>query len=93
MLQDGIEITLDIAINVAVYGIDPQAGMKWEQMSLNPTEMDWLNLDKVTLRKICTVFNIAPELMGGHGAEEIQQLPGSQESSLHGSNTSSHGLL
>ena len=41
-----------------------EAGMKWEQMSLNPTEMDWLNLDKVTLRKICTVFNIAPELMG-----------------------------
>lgn len=41
-----------------------EAGMKWEQMSLGPKEMDWLNLDKVTLRKICTVFNIAPELMG-----------------------------
>ena len=41
-----------------------EAGMKWEQMSLGPKEMDWLGLDKVTLRKICTVFNIAPELMG-----------------------------
>jgi len=41
-----------------------EAGMKWEPMSLTPAEMDWLNLDKVTLRKICTVFNIAPELMG-----------------------------
>lgn len=41
-----------------------EAGMSWEQMSLSPKEMDWLNLDKVTLRKICTIFNIAPELMG-----------------------------
>jgi len=41
-----------------------EAGMKWEQMSLSPKEMDWLNLDKVTLRKICTVFNLAPELLG-----------------------------
>lgn len=41
-----------------------EAGMDWKPMSLSPKEMDWLNLDKVTLRKICTVFNIAPELMG-----------------------------
>jgi hypothetical protein len=41
-----------------------EAGMDWKQMSLGPKEMDWLGLDKVTLRKICTVFNIAPELMG-----------------------------
>ena len=41
-----------------------EAGMSWEQMSLGPKEMDWLNLEKTTLRKICTVFNIAPELMG-----------------------------
>jgi len=36
----------------------------FKQMSINAKEGDWTNLDKLTTRKICRVFNVAPELIG-----------------------------
>lgn len=36
----------------------------FKQMSINAKEGDWTNLDKLTTRKICRVFNIAPEIIG-----------------------------
>jgi HK97 family phage portal protein len=36
----------------------------WKQNSISPHDMDWLNADKMTTRKICRVYGIAPELIG-----------------------------
>jgi HK97 family phage portal protein len=36
----------------------------FKQMSISSKEGDWTNLDKLTTRKICRVFNIAPEIIG-----------------------------
>lgn len=41
-----------------------EAGMDWKQFSLSPKDMDWLNSDKTNTRKICTVFNVDPSLIG-----------------------------
>jgi len=36
----------------------------WEQLSMSPHDMDWLNADKTTAQKVCSIFNVAPELIG-----------------------------
>jgi HK97 family phage portal protein len=36
----------------------------FKQMSINAKEGDWTNLDKLTTRKICRVFGVAPEIIG-----------------------------
>ncbi len=41
-----------------------EGGLKWMQISMNPTEMDWLNGRKMTKREICQVFQVPPELIG-----------------------------
>jgi len=41
-----------------------EAGIKWQSFAITPRDMDWLNSDKLNSRKICSVFNVAPELIG-----------------------------
>lgn len=41
-----------------------EAGIKWQAFAITPKDMDWLNSDKLNTRKICSVYNVAPELIG-----------------------------
>lgn len=41
-----------------------EAGIKWQSFAITPRDMDWINSDKLNTRKICAVFNVAPELIG-----------------------------
>jgi len=41
-----------------------EAGIKWQSFAITPRDMDWINSDKMNARKICSVFNVAPELIG-----------------------------
>jgi len=41
-----------------------EGGVKWEPWAITPKDMDWLNSDKMNARKICSVYNVAPELIG-----------------------------
>lgn len=41
-----------------------EGGIKWESFAITPRDMDWINSDKLNSRKICSVYNVAPELIG-----------------------------
>jgi len=41
-----------------------QAGLEWEQISISPKDMDWVNAIKMNRREICAVFGVPPELLG-----------------------------
>lgn len=41
-----------------------EGGLKWESFAITPKDMDHFNSDKMTSRKICSVYNVAPELIG-----------------------------
>lgn len=41
-----------------------EGGLKWESFAITPKDMDWTNSDKLNSRKICSVFKVAPELIG-----------------------------
>jgi len=41
-----------------------EGGLKWESIAITPKDMDWLGSDKLNTRKICSVFKVAPELIG-----------------------------
>lgn len=41
-----------------------EGGVKWEPWAITPKDMDWLNSDKMNARKICSVYNVAPEIIG-----------------------------
>ena len=40
------------------------AGAKWQQMSLSPAELDFLNSRKFSREEICSVFNVPPPMIG-----------------------------
>lgn len=44
--------------------IEGGEGMDWKQISLSPKDMDWLQSDKASTLKICSVFGVPPELIG-----------------------------
>lgn len=37
---------------------------KWEQMSVNPKDVDWINGQKLTMRLICSIFGVPSMLLG-----------------------------
>jgi HK97 family phage portal protein len=41
-----------------------EGGLGWERESLTPAELDWLFGDERASRKICSAFNVPPELIG-----------------------------
>ena len=41
-----------------------EAGIKWQPFAITPRDMDHLKSDQMNMRKICAVFNVAPELIG-----------------------------
>ena len=41
-----------------------EGGITWEQMGMSPTDMAWLEGQKLSAREIAMGFNIAPELIG-----------------------------
>ena len=41
-----------------------EGGLTWQGLSMSPKDLEWLNSNKATLRNICTVFNVPPQLMG-----------------------------
>jgi len=41
-----------------------EGGLDWKPWAISPKDMDWLNSDKMNARKICAVYNVAPELIG-----------------------------
>ena len=46
-----------------------EGGLRWESFAITPKDMDWLNSDKMTIRKICSVLKVAPELIGDSEAK------------------------
>lgn len=40
------------------------AGAKWQQMSLSPAEMDFINSRKMTREEICSIFGVPPVMIG-----------------------------
>ena len=40
------------------------AGAKWQQMSLSPVELDFLNSRKFSREEICSIFNVPPPMIG-----------------------------
>ena len=46
-----------------------EGGLKWESFAINPKDMDWLNSDKMTTRRICSVLKVPPQLVGDEGAK------------------------
>lgn len=40
------------------------SGAKWNQMSLSPVEMDFLNSRKMTREEICSIFQVPPPMVG-----------------------------
>lgn len=41
-----------------------EGGQDWIQTALSPKDLDWITGDKMTMRKICSVLNVASELIG-----------------------------
>lgn len=41
-----------------------EGGFDWKQIAVSPKDTDWLNADKMNLRRICSVFNVPSELLG-----------------------------
>lgn len=41
-----------------------EGGSEWIQTALSPKDLDWITGDKMTMRKICSVLNVASELIG-----------------------------
>ena len=41
-----------------------EGGLKWQTFAITPKDMDWLTLDKMTVRRICSVLKVAPQLIG-----------------------------
>lgn len=41
-----------------------EGGLDWKQFGLSPAEMDWLNGQKMSARRIASVFGVPPELIG-----------------------------
>lgn len=41
-----------------------EGGVSWEEMGINPKDMDWLEGQRQSSREIAIVYNIAPELIG-----------------------------
>ena len=40
-----------------------EGGLKWQSFAITPKDIDWLAADKMTTRKICSVFKVAPQLV------------------------------
>lgn len=41
-----------------------EGGQDWKQLALSPKDLDWITGDKMNMRKICSVLNVASELIG-----------------------------
>lgn len=41
-----------------------EGGLKWQQMSLSPTDMDFINSKKMSRVEICAAFGVPPEIVG-----------------------------
>lgn len=41
-----------------------EGGLSWQQMSMTPAEMDWINGKNVSAREIALAFGIAPQILG-----------------------------
>lgn len=41
-----------------------EGGLKWQQMSMSPADMDWINGKNLSAREICLVFGVPPMLLG-----------------------------
>jgi HK97 family phage portal protein len=41
-----------------------EAGIKWQSFAITPRDMDWIKSDQLNARKICAIYNVAPELIG-----------------------------
>lgn len=52
-----------------------QGGLKWEQMSLSPLEMDFLEAMRATEGRICRVYKVPPEVIGDASAKNYNSYP------------------
>jgi HK97 family phage portal protein len=46
-----------------------EQGLAWQSIIMSPKDLDWLNSNKITTRRICSVFGVAPELVGDSEAK------------------------
>ena len=46
-----------------------EQGLAWQSIIMSPKDLDWLNSNKITTRRICSVFGVAPELIGDSEAK------------------------
>lgn len=44
-----------------------EGGLQWEQFSLSPADMDYINAKNTTARDICTAWGVPPQLLGIQG--------------------------
>lgn len=70
-LDDEQYIRLEKMIEKKIMGLENvgrppifEGGITWQPFAISPKDMDWINSDKLNSRKICSVFNVAPELIG-----------------------------
>jgi HK97 family phage portal protein len=62
-LQDQIRTQYSGSMNAGLPMI-LEGGLEWQQMSLSPVDVDWLNGDIRATEKICRAFGVPPELIG-----------------------------
>jgi HK97 family phage portal protein len=44
-------------------------GLKWQQVSMSPQDMDWLNGTKMLAQEICSVYRVPTQLLGIEGSQ------------------------
>jgi len=52
-----------------------EGGVRWEPWGLTPKDMDGINTDKVNSRKICSVYNMPPEIIGHEESKTYNSYP------------------
>lgn len=41
-----------------------EGGLKWQEMGLNPKDMEFINAKKISILEICAAFGVPPEIVG-----------------------------
>lgn len=44
-------------------------GLKWQQLSMSPSDMDWLNGSKLLAQEIASIFRVPTQLLGIEGSQ------------------------
>jgi HK97 family phage portal protein len=56
-----------------------EGDMQWQNMSLNPLELDWMKSRELNTRDIAAIFDIAPELIGDSSGKTFANVSEARE--------------